>query len=145
MQVTREDYVICDDRTRLDLDRVCKLLNATYWAAGRSREVIEKSIEHSVCLGMYHRGALIGFARAVTDHCTFTYFCDVVVDEAHRSRGLGKWLVEVLLGHPEVQTITQTLRTKDAHTLYERFGFERTEYLRKSQADWEKKTQDTLN
>jgi GNAT superfamily N-acetyltransferase len=74
----------------------------------------------------------VGFARAVTDQATFTYLCDVIIEPAHRGRGLGKWIVQTLLDHPTCQTTTRCLRTLDAHGLYEQFGFERTEYLRRS-------------
>jgi GNAT superfamily N-acetyltransferase len=136
MDWQRDEYSLTDDRSRLDLDATCALLHATYWAAGRSRELIEKSIRHSVCLGLFHSGRQVGFVRAVTDYATFSWICDVIVAPEHRGHGLGKWMVERVLAHPELQTTTQVLRTRDAHTLYEQFGFERTEYLRRSQQDW---------
>ena len=136
MQISRDGYVLSDDKSRLDLKAVCELLHATYWAKDRSRESIGKSIEHSVCFGLFHDGRQVGFARAVTDHTTFTWICDVVIAPEHRGRGLGKWMVECMLQHPELQTTTHVLRTKDAHTLYEQFGFKRTEYLRRSLKDW---------
>ena len=132
----RDDYTLTDDKARLDLDAVCALLHATYWAASRPREVIAKSIEHSACFGLLHGGKQVGFARAVTDYATFAWICDVVIAPEHRGRGIGKWIVECALAHPELQTGTQVLRTRDAHSLYERFGFERTEYLRRSLNDW---------
>jgi GNAT superfamily N-acetyltransferase len=132
------EYLLTDDKSRLDLDVVCALLRDTYWAANRSREQIQKSIQHSVCFGLFHAGKQVGFARAVTDYATFCYLCDVIVAPEHRGRGLGKWIVECMLAHPDLQTTTQCLRTRDAHALYERFGFERTEYLRRSLNDWSK-------
>lgn len=138
MKVQHGDYLLTDDKARLDLDVVCSLLQDTYWAANRSRAQVEKSIEHSVCFGLFHAGKQVGFARAVTDCVTFCYLCDVIVAQQHRGRGMGKWMVECLLAHPDLQTTTQCLRTKDAHALYERFGFERTEYMRRSMNDWSK-------
>lgn len=138
MKVQHGDYLLTDDKARLDLDVVCSLLQDTYWAANRSRAQVEKSIEHSVCFGLFHAGKQVGFARAVTDCATFCYLCDVIVAQQHRGRGMGKWMVECLLAHPDLQTTTQCLRTKDAHALYERFGFERTEYMRRSMNDWSK-------
>ena len=136
MEWKRGEYVCTDDKARLDLNVTCDLLQATYWASNRSREQIRKSIQHSVCVGLFHGDKQIGFARGVTDHSTFTYFCDVIVAPEHRGHGLGKWLVEVIFAHPELQTTTQCLRTRDAHSLYERFGFKQTEYLRRSKNDW---------
>jgi GNAT superfamily N-acetyltransferase len=139
VELRRDNYVLTDDPKRLDLAAVCALLRATYWAADRSAEVIAKAVANSVCLNVWQEDKQVGFARAVTDHSTFTWICDVVVSPDHRGRGLGKWLVESLLAHPELQTITHVLRTADAHSLYERYGFERTEYLRRSKDDWQKK------
>jgi GNAT superfamily N-acetyltransferase len=133
MDWQRDNYLLTDDRSRLDLDATCALLHTTYWAADRSRELIEKSIQHSVCLGLFHAGKQIGLVRGVTDFTTFTWICDVIVAPEHRGRGLGKWMVERMLAHPDLRTTTQVLRTRDAHTLYEQFGFE---YLRRSQQDW---------
>ncbi len=138
MHWQRDGYELSDDKSRLDLIVVKALLDTTYWAAGRAPELVAKCVEHSVCFGLFHRGVQVGFARAVTDFSTFTYFCDVIIAEEHRGHGLGKWMVETMLAHPELQTVTQCLRTRDAHTLYERHGFERTEYLRRTQQDWSK-------
>jgi len=132
MQWKKDDYLITDEVARLDRDAICGWLANSYWAANRSPALIKKSIEHSVCLGLFHQGRQIGFARAVSDQATFAYLCDVVVDPAHRGRGLGKWLVKTLLEHPLCQTATHCLRTRDAHGLYEPFGFVRTEYMRRS-------------
>lgn len=129
---TRDDYLLTDDAHRMDLDAVCRMLQATYWADDRSREVIEKSIRHSTCLHLLHKGQQVGLIRGVTDHATFTWVCDVIVDESHRSRGLGKWMVACFLEHPALQTISHHLCTKDAHSLYEGFGFQRIEAMRRS-------------
>jgi GNAT superfamily N-acetyltransferase len=123
---THGEYEISDDPARLDLEAVERLLRGTYWAAQRPREVIEKSIARSLCIAAYHRGGLVGFARVVTDGLTIAWICDVVIDEAHRGSGLGKALVEAVVMHPEIADVRQILATRDAHTLYERYGFERS-------------------
>jgi GNAT superfamily N-acetyltransferase len=138
MQWTHEDYILTDDKSRLDLDFACRELQVSYWAANRPRELIAKSIEHSVSFGLFHRGQQAGFARVIGDFATFAYLADVIVAAEHRGRGLGKWMVECILMHPSMQTTTQCLRTRDAHSLYERFGFERTEYMRRTRHDWSK-------
>lgn len=119
------EYEISDDPARLDLDAVERLLHGTYWAAQRPRDVIERSIQRSIAFGAYWRGTLVGFARVVTDGLTIAWICDVVIDEAHRGTGLGKALVETVITHPEIDGVRQILATRDAHTLYEKFGFER--------------------
>ena len=131
MEWTHGEYLLSDDKRWLDLDAVCRLLNETYWAAGRPRSMIETGIEHSVCLGLFHASAQVGFCRAVTDFATFTWLCDVIIDPAHRGKGLGKWMVECLIEHPQLQTRSQVLATRDAHSLYERWGFERAEYMKR--------------
>jgi len=128
----RGEYLLTDNSARLDLDAVCALLQSTYWASDRSREVIEKSLRHSTSLHLIHGGKQVGLIRGVTDHVTFTWLCDVVVDTEHRSKGLGKWMVKCFLEHPGLQTISHHLCTKDAHSLYEGFGFKRIEAMRRS-------------
>jgi GNAT superfamily N-acetyltransferase len=93
---------------------------------GRSLEVTQCAIENSVCLGLYHgpAGKQIGFARVITDFATYAYIADVFVLPAHRGRGLGKWLIQCILAHPELQRLRGwALRTVDAHGLYAQYGF----------------------
>ncbi len=127
------DYLLTDDPRGLDLDAVCAMLHSTYWAHDRPRSVIEKGIRHSVCLNLLHEKQQVGFIRGVTDHATFTWLCDVIVHPDHRGKGLGKWMVQCFLEHPELQTISHHLCTKDAHALYEEFGFKRIEAMRRSE------------
>jgi len=123
------EYVISDDKRRLNLEEVCRLLGDTYWAKGRPQSVIERSVANSICFGVYFQGTQVGFARAVTDGATFTWIADVIVSPDHRGKGLGKWLMKCVLEHPELQNGKQVLRTLDAHGLYEKFGFERMEFM----------------
>jgi GNAT superfamily N-acetyltransferase len=122
---TRGEYTISTDPGRLDVQLVCEFLSRrSYWAAGRSRERVERSIEHSVPFGLYHAGGQIGFARVVTDHVVIAYLADVFVLDEHRGKGLGKWLVETALSLPEFGKLRRwILGTRDAHDLYRRFGF----------------------
>jgi GNAT superfamily N-acetyltransferase len=124
----RGDYLISTDPGRLDLGLVHRYLSEdAYWSAGVSREVVERSIEHSLNFGLYRDEEQVGFARVVTDYATFAWLADVFVLEPHRRRELGKWLVETVLGHPELRGLRRwLLATKDAHALYERFGFRST-------------------
>lgn len=121
----RGDYLISTDRSRLDIDLIHDFLSkATYWAVGRQREVVQRSIENSLSFGIYKGNSQVGFARVVTDYATFAWVADVFVLPEHRGRGLSKWLMEVILSHPELQGFRRwVLATKDAHSLYARFGF----------------------
>jgi GNAT superfamily N-acetyltransferase len=122
---TRGDHVISTDPRRLDLDLIHAFLaRDSYWAVGRSRERVARSIEQSLPFGLYHPGGQIGFARVVTDHVVIAFLADVFVLDAHRGQGLGKWLVETVVGTPELARIRRwILGTRDAHELYRRFGF----------------------
>jgi GNAT superfamily N-acetyltransferase len=123
----RGDYTISTDPLRLDLGEIHRFLSEeSYWAKGRALEITQRAIEHSVCLGLYHdlEGQQVGFARTITDFATHAYIADVFVLPAHRRRGLGKWLVQCMLAHPELQSLRGwTLKTADAHGLYARYGF----------------------
>jgi GNAT superfamily N-acetyltransferase len=119
-------FVLSDDRDRLDVDMLHRFLSdEAYWAKGRSRERVEKSLAHSLCLGLYAPdGAQIGFARAMTDYVIRAHLGDVFVLPAWRGRGLGHALVEAMLGHPDLAEVASwTLTTRDKHRLYARFGF----------------------
>lgn len=126
MNLTREGYRLSDERELLDLEAISNYLHTCYWSPGVPREVVERSIEGSLCLGLYGPdGVQAGFARAVTDGATFAWIAVVFVLEEHRRRGLGVWLVESLLSHPELDGLRALmLATRDAHSLYQRFGFE---------------------
>ncbi|HEU4656818.1 MAG TPA: GNAT family N-acetyltransferase [Capillimicrobium sp.] len=118
-------YEISTDPARLDLDVIHGFLRTAYWSPGVAREVVERSIANSIPFGLYAPdGAQAGFARVVTDRAVFAYLGDVFVLPEHRGRGLGVWLVETVLAHPDLQGLRRFhLATADAHGLYARFGF----------------------
>jgi GNAT superfamily N-acetyltransferase len=121
----RGDFLISTDPALLDLPLLHDFLsNRSYWATGRTMEAMRRSLEHSVCFGLYEGPQQIGFARVVTDRATFAWLCDVFVLEGYRGRGLSKWLLECVMAHPALQGLRRfLLATRDAHSLYERFGF----------------------
>lgn len=125
MQWHRDTYTIDTDRMRLDRQLIIDFLqNDAYWAVGRLTKVIERSIENSENFGVYRDNAQVGFARVVTDYATFAYLCDVFILPSERGNGLGKWLMESILSHPQLQNLRWWyLRTRDAHGLYKQFGF----------------------
>ncbi len=124
----RGRYRVSTDPRRVDMDVVHGYLTRSYWAEGIPRALVERSIHNSLCFGVYDDGRQVGFARVVTDRATYAYLADVFVLEEHRGRGLSKWLLECVLAHPELQGLRRwQLATRDAHSLYARFGFESPE------------------
>jgi GNAT superfamily N-acetyltransferase len=120
----RGEYAISSDPERLDLEVVHDFLTNSYWAKGISEELVRRSIEHSLCFGVYHEQTQVGFARVITDRATFAYLADVFIVEQHRGSGLGKWLVEAIVTHPELRGLRRwILVTRDAHDLYRQYGF----------------------
>lgn len=121
----RDDLTISTDPARIDIDFVFRFLSEdSYWAAGVAREVVERSIEHSMVFGLYREQKQIGFARVVSDRATFAWLADVFVAEGERSRGLSKWLMECVMEHADLQRLRRwMLATRDAHELYRRYGF----------------------
>lgn len=118
------DFTITDRREHLDVDLIHEVLHASYWAQGISRAVVARSLDHSLCLGLYRCHEQIGFGRAVTDRATFAYLSDFFIVSAWRGRGLGAWLLSCFLEHPELDGLRRwMLATKDAHGLYARHGF----------------------
>jgi GNAT superfamily N-acetyltransferase len=124
VELTRGRYSISTEQEALDVDAIHAFLTRSFWAQGISRELVAKSIANSLCFGVFDDASQIGFARVVTDRATYAYLCDVYVLESHRGRGLGKWLIEVVMAHPDLQGLRRfQLVTRDAHSLYARHGF----------------------
>ncbi len=124
-EIHEETLVISDDPARLNRELIHHFLSErSYWAQGVSPEMVNRSLDHSLCLGVYQAGQQVGFARVVTDFATFAWLADVFVVEAKRGQGIGKKLVAAVLAHPRLQGLRRfMLGTKDAAGLYARFGF----------------------
>ncbi|MFF5227912.1 GNAT family N-acetyltransferase [Dactylosporangium sp. NPDC000521] len=122
----RDGYELTSDPARVDLDTVHRWLSEeSYWALGRERDVVARSIAGSRPYSVWHDGAQVAFARSVTDGATFAWICDVFVDRAHRGRGLGQWLVDSLVADLSAAGLQRfLLATRDAHEVYRRSGFE---------------------
>ena len=122
---TKGQYWITTDPRKLDLDAMHAFLSRSFWAEGIPKETMAKAIANSLCFGLFDGADQVGLARVVTDRATFAYLCDVYVLETHRGRGLGKWLIETVMAHPDLQGLRRfQLVTRDAHGLYSRHGFE---------------------
>lgn len=121
----RGEYVVSTDPARLDVDAVHAFLTRSYWAAGIPVETVARALAGSLCFGLYHQEKQVGLARVITDGATFAYLCDVYVLEEHRGRGLGRWLMDMVMAHPSLQGLRRwSLVTRDAHGLYAGLGFQ---------------------
>src|ERR1700712_4267504 len=119
------NYLISDDLTRLDATAIHAYLSRSYWSEGIPLETVRRALGNSLCIGAYtNDGAQVGLVRIITDHATFAYLCDVYVLEQHRHQGLAKAMLTLTIDHPKLQGLRSwNLRTRDAHKLYEEFGF----------------------
>jgi len=122
--VSTSEYWVTTDNEKLDFDSIHKWITNSYWANGRTKEAMKKVMDNSLNFGLFHNDKQVGFARVITDYHTFSYLCDVIIDEDYRGRGLGKLLMKEVLEYPPLITMKRWLLfTKDAHGLYEQFGF----------------------
>lgn len=124
MEFKLDEYRISTDKDLLDMDVIHRyLIEEAYWTTGRTRETTLKTIENSLCFGVYSQDLQVGFARVVTDHTIFAYLCDLFILTDYQGRGLGKWLTEVILTVLDEEGVRWTmLATRDAHELYEEYG-----------------------
>jgi len=124
MEWTKDDFSISTDKSKIYTAYVHGQLNQTYWAEGIPLEVVERAVKGSLCFGVYRHQQQVGLARVITDEATFAYLCDVFIEEQYRAKGVGKWLMEVILAYPTLQGLRRfMLATRDAHGLYQQYGF----------------------
>ena len=124
-----ENFLISTEKEKLNFEIIHHYLSTSYWAKERSREQIIESIQHSLCFGVYHQNAQVGFARVITDYSTFAYLADVFILPAHQKNGLGKWLIDTIFSMERLKKIAKwLLLTNDAQKLYARVGFEQFPY-----------------
>ena len=125
MRFDKGKFTINTDKSELQFDVIQSYLaEESYWAKGRTEGQTKRAIENSLCFGLYCADKQVGFARVVSDHSTFAYVGDVFVLPAFSGQGLGRWLMETIIAHPDLQSLRRwVLATRDAHKLYEQFGF----------------------
>lgn len=124
-QVRKDNFLISTDPKKLDLKKIHSYLTRTYWSNGIPYKTIERAFKHSLCFGVYDQNELIGVARVISDFATYAYLCDVFIEEDYRGKALGKWLVNCIIEHPDLQGLRRwSLLTKDAHGLYKHVGFQ---------------------
>jgi len=121
---TQEDYFLSTDKSKIDIEAVHHFLSRSYWAENIPLELVQKSIDNSLCFAVYHQQRLVGFARVISDLTTFAYLADVFIIPEERGKGLAKWLMSVIMEDPRLRGLRRfTLATRDAHGLYSQFGF----------------------
>lgn len=124
-EARKAEYRISTDKSLIDLVVVHDFLSQSYWAKGIPMEIVRRSVANSLCFGVYKGEQQIGFARVISDYATFAYLADVFILEPFRGQGLSKWLMEMIVSHPQLQGLRKwMLGTRDAHELYRKFGFE---------------------
>jgi ribosomal protein S18 acetylase RimI-like enzyme len=124
VEARRDELILSTDRARLDLEAIFAMLHASHWGASVTPQILARAVENSLCVGVYRDGEQWAFARAVTDLATYAYLTDVIVAANARGRGIGSWMIETFLAHPDLQGLRRiTLLTRDAQHLYEKFGF----------------------
>lgn len=124
LEIHRDQFTISNDPARLDIEAICDFFTRAYWAKGRPRERTERALANSLVFGVYEGTKQIGIARVISDYSIFAYICDVFIHEEYRGHGLGKWLIETIMSHPDLLGLRRwTLVTRDAHGLYKQYGF----------------------
>ncbi|WP_346917078.1 GNAT family N-acetyltransferase [Clostridium sp.] len=116
-------YKISNDKSLLSIKKISNLLSKSYWASKRTMEVIQKSIDNSICYGVYYNDEQIGYGRIITDYATTYYICDIIIDENHRGKRLGRKLIECMIEFEDFGKKFGILSTRDAHDLYKKYGF----------------------
>ncbi|MGQ7945592.1 GNAT family N-acetyltransferase [Flavobacterium sp. WC2509] len=115
---------VSTDKNKLDVAFIQHFLKDIYWAAGRTIDEVQRTIDASVCFGIYLDEVQIGFARVITDYVVFAYLMDVFITEEHRGKGYSSILIDTMMNEPQLQEVKiWRLATSDAHFLYEKFGF----------------------
>lgn len=119
-----DGYTISTNKGKIDIPTVHEYLSQrSYWANGRPLDIVQRSIQQSLCFGVYRGNEQAGFARVVTDYSTFAWLCDVFILETYRGMGLAKWLIETIIQYPDLRSLKLfLLATSDAHRLYQRYG-----------------------
>jgi len=124
MKNSRGDYTLSCAKEDMQVERIHAFLTQCYWATGISVELVQRSIEGSLCFGVFFQGVQIAFARVITDRATFAYLADVYVLEGHRGHKISTWIMDAIVAHPDLQGLRRfMLATRDAHGLYAKYGF----------------------
>lgn len=145
-QYTKGNYVISSDKKKLDISVIHGFLSTSYWSEDIPLDIVQKGISNSLCFGVYNGNKQVGFARVISDYSTFAYLADVFIITEERGKGLSKWLMDCILKHQQLQGLRNfCLLTRDAHSLYDKYGFKSLlnpqNFMSKKEDDFYKKKQ----
>ena len=135
MEWKNDNFLLTDDPDLVDVAQVFSLLSETYWGVRRPVEVVEEMIKPSICFTLFDGDKYIGFGRALTDKVAFSWIADIVITPEYRGKGLGKWMMECILSHPDIASTQKVLQTRDAHEYYEKYDFSRNPALMSTTVD----------
>ena len=135
MHWEKDGYHLTDNQDQVDVVRTQKMLGETYWGVRRPLEIVENMVKTSLCFTLLSNKLQIGFGRAVTDTVTLSWIADIVILPEHRGKGLGKWMMECIVNHPDIRDTQKVLQTRDAHEYYEKFGFSQNVALMSTEVD----------
>ena len=135
MEWINDNYRITDDISLMDVNTTFELLSETYWGVRRPIDVVQEMVKTSICFTLLKDDKQIGFGRAVTDKVTFSWIADIVITPEYRGAGLGKWMMECILSHPDIINTQKVLQTRDAHEYYEKYDFSRNSALMSTKVD----------
>jgi GNAT superfamily N-acetyltransferase len=130
MKWARDNFVLYDERDKVNLAIVHAMLAETHWARGRSLQTVRDTVDRCLCFSLYDQTCQIGFTRVLTDYATYGIILDVVIQERYRGQGLGKWMMECVTTHPDIMPMKQVLWTSSADALYRKYGFSVPENVR---------------
>jgi len=130
------DFTISSEKKQVDIDALHDMLSRTYWAKDRRREEVEKSVANSLCFSLFKGDEQVGFARVLTDGVAYAVILDMVIREDFRGQGLGRWLLQCLVEHPQVVPLRQVLWTSNADSFYQKLGFEEMSMLKFMARSW---------
>lgn len=123
METIFKDYIITDEKEKMQLDVIVELLKSVYWAKGWSLDIIKKALDNSICFGVFYREKQIAYARCVTDDATMYWLCDVVVEKEYRNKGIGSALVDYIVSHEKLNNLMGILSSNHSKELYKKYGF----------------------
>lgn len=125
----KNEFRLHDDRSAVDLVQLHALLTQTYWARNRSLEKLKTLVNHSTCFTLFKNDELAGFVRVTSDFASMSWISDMIIADAYQGLGLGRWVMQCVMTHPDFAETQFALQTLDAHAFYEKLGFARRDTL----------------